>query len=530
MNSIKEITKQDIVELFDGRIFSRGEEYFEEGLVDSIELIGDNTIMGTVMGNDKYNVTINTDSEGDIICNCTCPFEDNCKHEVALLLKWISIKKNFGEGKSEPIGHKENKLQEEPIEKIISNKNKEELVSLILEILNKNPKLKSLIVLRKNEVLQKIKMFFSRFWEWNEVRELISELELILGGIKKNKQSWSKDFLDEMEKASNIIVRGIDNVHDEGDLGIFLEEWYETYGEIFSNTKPSKHNKIEFIKKILELIDKDEYGLDGSYEKAFLGMCKNLEDIKLIREFYKFEETDNEDYGDKSYFDSFYLDLYEKIDDGENFLKFAKEKGFQIEIIKKLIELERFEEALQEYKKQKEFSAEVENIKIQIFKKFDKIEEIKSSLFQLANKMGEISYVKKLKKECNKKEWARYLKKIINNAKKNNLKEFISQIYFGEEDYKKAYESGKDLSSDDYLELLAGKLSNKHPDLACKVLRTLCLKHINYGSGWPYKKSGQLLKQINKINDSGSFFRRTKNEIILKHKKKYSLMNIIEKI
>jgi len=529
MDSIKEITEEDIEELFDGRIFSRGEEYFQEGLVDSVEMIDNNTIMGIVLGNDRYEVTISLDSEEDIICDCTCPYDFNCKHAVALLLQWISVKKNFNKNKTYLKDQSVNKTEEEPIEEIILKKSKDELASLVLEMLNRNPELKSLIVLRKNEIIQKTRMLFLRFWEWNEIRELISELELVLQGIRKSRQLWNKDLLDEMEKASNIIIKGIDSVHDEGELGIFLEEWYETYGEIFSSVKPSKKEKIEFVKKILGLIDKDEYSMEGSYEKAFLGMCENLEDVELIKEYYKLEETE-EDYDDESYYDNFYLDLYEKIGDNENFLKFSKEKGFSIERIKKLIELERFKDALQESEKQKEFSEEIENLRIQILRKFDKLEEVKNSLFKLANKMGEISYVKKLKKECDKKEWKEYLKKIISNAKKKNWKEFVSRIYFSEEDYKNAYEYGKDLSCDDYLELLAKKLSNECPGLACKILRKLCFEHIGYGSGWPYKKAGQLLKQIKKTDDSGSFFKKTKNEIILKHKKKYSLMNIIERV
>ncbi len=530
MDSIKDITEEDIEELFDSHIFSRGEEYFEEGLVDSIELLDNNTIIGVVLGNDRYKVTISLDSGEDIICDCTCPYEFNCKHAVALLLNWISLKKNSNKDKDDSQDIYINKPGNETIENIISKRSKDELTSLVLEMLNRNPELKSLIVLRKNEVLQKIKMLFSRYWEWNEVRELISELELVLQGIRKSRHFWSESLLDEIKKASKIMINGVDIVHDEGELGLFLEDWYETYGEIFSSTKPSKKERIEFIKKILELINKDDYGLDGSYEKAFLGMCENLEDVEIIREHYKFEKTEDEDYGDESYYDSFYLDLYKKISDDEKFLEFSKEKGFNVERIKKLIELKRFEEALQECEEQKEYSEEIENLRIQILRNFNEDDEIKNSLFKLANKTGEINYVKKLKKECSKKEWNEYLKKILNNAKKRNWKEFVSRIYFGEEDYKNAYEYGKDLPSDDYLELLSKKLSNEYPDISCKILGNLCFKYVGYGSGWPYKKTGQLLKQIKKIDNSGSFFRKTKNDIILKHKKKYSLMNIIEKI
>ncbi|MBU3912512.1 MAG: SWIM zinc finger family protein [Nanoarchaeota archaeon] len=535
MDSIKDITKEDIEELFDGNIFSKGEEYFEEGLVESIELLDNTTIMGVVVGNERYKVTISLESEGDIICDCTCPCEFNCKHSAALLLKWISEKEEFS-GKKKPDGatDKEDKFSREPIEKIISDKDKEELVTLVAEMIRRNPELKSLIVLRKNEIVQKIRIIFSRYWDWNEIRELISELELILNGIKKSKSLWGKKLLEEIEKASGIIIHGMDSVHDdEGAISDFLEEWYELYGKIFATTNPSKEEKIEFIKKILKLMEKDEYGMEESYEKSFLGMCKNLGDVELIKEYYKKDENVKEEedsYDDADDYDQFYLELYEKIGANEKFLELSRDKCFSLDTIDKLIQLERFEEALKECEKQKEFSEDIENRKIVLLKRFGRDKEAKELLFNLAKKIGEISYAKKLKNECKNDEWKEYLRKLLDAAKKNKWNEFVSRIYFNEEDYKNAYEYGQDLSDAEYLELLAKKLSKIYPDYSCQILRRFCFENISHGSGWPYKKAGQLLKEIKKIDSAGSFYKKTKKEVILKHKKKYSLMEIIEKI
>lgn len=529
MDSIKEITEEDIEEQFAGQIITRGEEYFEEGLVESIEFIDDQSISGVVLGNDKYNVTVSLDSDGEIICDCTCPYDYKCKHAVALLLKWISQKKGDIKEKINLDEETESNIKEESIDKILSDKDKEELIILIKNMLSKNPDLRSLIVIRKNEIVQKIRRLFSGFWEWNQVRGLISELELLLEGIRKSKRLWNKELFDEIEKASSIIRKNYDNIHDEGDLGLFLEDWYEVLGEIFASTNPSNEEKVEFIKRYVLLTEKDDYGMDGCYEKAILGMCMNFGDFELVKQNYKFDEN-KEDYGDKDYYISFYLDILEKIGEDETYLLFSKDKGFNIERIKKLIELKRYKEALSDCLNQKEFSVDVENLKIQIYRKLKDIPKIKNILFNLSNKTGDISYAKKLKKECDNKEWNDFLNKIIDNARKNNWKEFLSRIYYGEGNYKKAYDYGKDLSKDDYLELLSKKLTDDYPKDTCQILRNLCFKFINHGSGWPYKKAGQLLKQIKKIDDSGSFFKKTKNEIILNHKKKYSLMNIIERI
>ena len=67
MKTVNDIDIEDIHNVFDSVIFLRGEEYFEEGLVTSIEPINSRTITGTVRGNRMYNVSISIDENGDII-------------------------------------------------------------------------------------------------------------------------------------------------------------------------------------------------------------------------------------------------------------------------------------------------------------------------------------------------------------------------------------------------------------------------------------------------------------------------------
>ena len=86
---------------------------------------------------------------------------------------------------------------------------------------------------------------------------------------------------------------------------MFLEDWFLMYGEIFSHTKPSREEKARFIQEIMRYIKKDEYGSDGSFEKAFLGMCSSKEDIDLIKGSYKQDRYDDSK--------DFFLELYNKL-------------------------------------------------------------------------------------------------------------------------------------------------------------------------------------------------------------------------
>jgi len=372
--SIKDITTEDIQDLFDSIIYLRGEEYFEEDCVQSIEPIDSSTLAGVVRGNRDYNVTITIDSEEDVSCECSCPCDFNCKHAAALLLKWLQVKGVHNKGL------KEAKLQKkESVKDILDKKSKEELVGLLTEFLSKHPELKLLVKIERKEIVTKIRHLLSDS-AGEEVSDLISQLKIILEGIKRNKNSWDSELLNEMEICSEIMVEGQENVHDEeGDLGVFLDDWLLLYGEIFSSLKPSKQEKREFLQKVMKLMQKDEYGLD-CFERAFIGMCTSKEDIDLIKEAYKPNKQRDEEYYEEEQqdYEPFYLELYDKIGCNEDYLKIARKSGFSLAVIDKLISLKKWEEALEECKKakNKENFEDIDNRTIEILKKLGRKEEV----------------------------------------------------------------------------------------------------------------------------------------------------------
>ncbi len=527
--SVKHITIEDVRSLFDSIIYLRGEEYFESDCVKSIESIDSSTIAGVVRGNQNYNVSVTIDSEGDIACECSCPCDFNCKHAAALLLKWLSIK---GEHNKES---KKARLQKkESIRDILDKKSREELIGLLTEFLKKRPELKSLVKIEREEIVSEVRNLLSEFVDWDEVSALISQLEVILEGIRRDKGSWGKALLSEMEICFKIMIKGQDNVHDEGELGSFLEDWSLLYGEIFSSLKPSRQEKRAFLQKITEFIKNDNYGFDSSFEKAFLGMCASKEDIELIKEFHKPNKPGDEGYydGQEEDYSQFCLELYDKIGCDDEYLKIARTSGFALEVIDKLIVLKRFEEALEECEKvkKKENFEDIENRKIEILGKLGRKDEVKEILLRLAKITGDIGYALKLKRESNTGEWKSYLKQIVFDSAKKNRNSLLSKLYFYEGDYKNAFEHSKSISDMDYLELLASKLSIEHPLLACSIFKRLCFSWIDSGSGWPYKKAGKMLEAIKKLDVEGTFFTKTKNEIIGGHKKKYSLMELIKDV
>jgi hypothetical protein len=531
---IKEITRQDVHNLVGSEIFLRGEEYFEDELVKSLELIEEKTLVGEVEGNNTYHVSIKIDEDGEIVCNCSCPCDFTCKHSVALLLAFLDSAQSSKKNKQ---GKKEEAKTEKPaqtIKDILKDKSKEELALIIERFIGQYPELSSLIKLDSAKIVSKIRSLFSRYWDWNEMSDLTHELYIVLEGIQNNKQRWNKELFESMEKCSEIMMKGYQDTHDEGDLSDFLEEWFEAYGQIFSSLNPSFDEKKIFIEKLEKLIEKDEYSLEGSIEKAFIGMCKNKEDIELVKnmlEGLKLRQKEEDYYGD---FDELYLELYEKIGDNDGYFKLAKTSGFNEEIVKKLISLGKLNEALAEceiaIKEDVEYVERFLVLRIDLLKKLRRKKEFKEALFDYVLDRADFDYFLKLKKESSKEEWKNILGKIIEDSKKKNRSVYLARIYYEEADYKNSYDYSKNSTDTGFLELLSRKLSKNYSELAIDLLQKLIFQHINYGSGWPYKKAGKLLGEIKKIDKEGILFRQIKKSIIAKHKKKYSLMTIIEKI
>jgi len=525
IKTIKDITVEDIQDLFDSVIYLRGEEYFDEGLVTSIEPLNTTTITGTVRGNQNYTVSVSIDDDGNLVCDCSCPCDFDCKHAAALLLKWLSIKNKQSVSLKDGIPKAKESLQQS-----LTAKNKEELIELLKVAIDKHPELKSLVQIERKAVLSQIRKLFSEYWEWNEIHDLISQLETILEGIQRNKASWDRYLWEEMKICSEIMIKNIENVHDEGDLGIFWEDWFEAYGEIFAATKPNRSKKVEFIQTVLDWIKKDDYGNEGSFEKALVGVCNTSEDVELIKEMLA--KVEKKEYEDEDSYEELFLELYEKAGLEEKYLKEAKRSGFTAELVDKLISLNRLEEALEICNKNrtKELSYDIETRRLQLLRKLSQLPELKKSLLTLTKKLGNITYALQLKQEASAEEWKKYSKEIINHSKNNNQDSFLSRFYYEEREFKNAYEYSKNLHDAAYLELLAKKLSNEYSELSCDLFKKLCFHFIGQGSGWPYQKAGKMLEALHKIDKMGNIFRKTKNEIIKLHGKKYSLMAIVERV
>ncbi|MDR1525362.1 MAG: SWIM zinc finger family protein [Tannerella sp.] len=70
------------------KIYERGEEYYEDNMVDNVEHNHPDTWTAEVEGSDLYTVEIKLNGDEIVSWDCNCPYDygDICKHAVAVLL------------------------------------------------------------------------------------------------------------------------------------------------------------------------------------------------------------------------------------------------------------------------------------------------------------------------------------------------------------------------------------------------------------------------------------------------------------
>lgn len=140
-------TKYYIREFFEDHIFDRGEKYWEQGAVISLEE-KDNYLESEVKGSYLYHVNICIEDNEIKSIECSCPYDDNCKHAAATLLAYIY------QGKTE--------LAQTNLEELLKDLTPVQLKNIILTILKKQPSFINQVDTQWDNYYQKLYQTHSR--------------------------------------------------------------------------------------------------------------------------------------------------------------------------------------------------------------------------------------------------------------------------------------------------------------------------------------------------------------------------------
>jgi uncharacterized Zn finger protein len=89
LDRFSDLTWNDIEEWAGGKIVSRGKRYQRQGRVSDLAVTDDGSLIAWVDGTERYATRVVMDEEGLPNSICTCPYELDCKHGVAVVIEYL---------------------------------------------------------------------------------------------------------------------------------------------------------------------------------------------------------------------------------------------------------------------------------------------------------------------------------------------------------------------------------------------------------------------------------------------------------
>ena len=165
------LTWNDLKDWAGNKIVSRGKDYQQRGLVSELVITGDGGLIAWVKGTHCYAAEVVIHDDGLLESVCTCPYEFDCKHGVAMVVEYLEMYKNNqkvpevkpGDERlrlleSEAVlydddpGGDEDKGSEDThmeVDMFLKDKTKDELIQLIQEFTKRYPEIARDILDRK---------------------------------------------------------------------------------------------------------------------------------------------------------------------------------------------------------------------------------------------------------------------------------------------------------------------------------------------------------------------------------------------
>lgn len=341
--------------------FKRGKRYFEQGAIMSPWIQG-NTLKAKCWGSmpQPYHIWVQIGANGIDNGECSCPVGSGgcCKHVAALLLTWL---------------YKPDSFQEvEPLEDALKQREKNDLILLIRQMITRYPDLEDLVYLSspggasakapinpdliRRQVKSAVKHGDYGHDYYGAVQTIVHELEAIMqqGDVYRERGDWLNTavicctVLDELRNQ-------FDQIYDhDGDLGAVFWEGSERLGECLQAIEQPEP-RLDILRTLVDIVFDDinigGYGFgDGAYgivldqttaaEKAEIGTWVEAE----LGKFSSLNDFSSkwrmEAYG------RFLINLQTQSLSDEEYIALCRRTGQLKELIERLLQLGRVQEAI----------------------------------------------------------------------------------------------------------------------------------------------------------------------------------------
>lgn len=309
--------------LFEPHILNRGMEYYEDGCVSDLQIIG-NTVEAEVEGSEYYQVSVELDGGEIMDMFCDCPYAAkgyNCKHMAAVLYKYEEYLADESENEAE-VYHKDSmnivmastvNTKRQEIERLLTKIPEQDAKELLIDMLSENEGLKNELQLKYDFQMNAIQMTNlkkeikniiyryggGRFIDWQYAYDFCSDLRNFPDDkipLMIEKRCYLQAF-----ELTNIVFREVGNTDmDDSDGGssMVAETCYDYWRKITENCN---ENDREIIKNWFRdhkntdfVIDYMEEYVNEFFEQYFMSEDEIWERMNALDEIIELHRKQND--------------------------------------------------------------------------------------------------------------------------------------------------------------------------------------------------------------------------------------------
>ncbi len=361
MANLPRLTENKIRQWTDPGSFSRGLRYYQKGYIVDPRIEG-STLKAQCRGSmpTPYRVEVTLGAQGIRSGHCSCPVGSggHCKHAVALLLTWLHEPERF--------------VETEPLHARLAQRSKEELIALIQRMLRLYPELEDLLALpvpggsqtdapvdpglirrQVENVLRPLSD--GTYFNWQQLETMGIQLSLLAetGDAYAQRGEW-ENAVTVYDTVMRAILERYEYLDDDnGDLAAVVDQCAVGLGHCLDQVAdPSLRERILTSLFHVYRFDVDAGGRGIGDEAAVCLMEKTTpEEHRLVASWLQKAiqglGKSDEFFTDwrRQAFGGMLLSLQEAQMDDETFLAICRQTGRRLDLVTKLVELGRTEEA-----------------------------------------------------------------------------------------------------------------------------------------------------------------------------------------
>jgi len=352
MSSIPTVSEQDIRNFVGERSFLLGQSYFSGQAIFNARRQG-MLLKARCQGSqaDAYRVEVTFDTTGMTGASCSCPVGYRCKHIAALLLTWLHQPEEF--------------LEQQDVDIVLEQCSKTALIALVKKMLRRQPDFELLLpTIGKQHTSvdpdvyrRQVKAAFRHGgYDWGAEYSIADELSSIRESADDYREQ--QDYANAVAIYEVIITESLEELgeyrDEEGELSSFIAECVDALDTLLDSIQDDKALREQVMRILFAAYSYD-------IEAGGIGVAEEAPDILLkhataeerqtivgwIQEVLAKKKVEYDGVGWRhEQYGSFLLELQADTLDDETFLRICRETGRIHDLVDRLLQLGRVDEAI----------------------------------------------------------------------------------------------------------------------------------------------------------------------------------------